>query len=356
MKIYNFAAGPSTLFEEVKQEAQRDLLNYKGSGMSVMEMSHRGKWYEDIHNEAIALLRELMQIGDDYYVLLLQGGASTQFDAVPLNLLKKGKADYIVTGNFANKAFKVAQKYGDIACIATSKETNYSYIPDVEKVPYRDNIDYVHITTNNTVFGSQYNKLPNVETLVADMSSNILGKWYDINKFGLVYAGAQKNIGPAGLTVVIVRKDLVGNAMPYCPVMLDYKSHASSNSLFNTPPCFAIYMAMLNLRQVKKRGGIKAMEETNIYKSNLLYDIIDNSEIYHNNIEKSCRSIMNVSFITRSPEMDAKFVKVAQDAGLVTLKGHKSAGGIRASIYNGMEIEGVKALAEFMKKFELENK
>lgn len=356
MRIYNFSAGPSMLAEEVITEAKRDLLDYNGSGMSVMEMSHRGKWYEDIHNETIQLFRELMQISDDYYVLLLQGGASMQFEAIPLNLLVKGKADYIVTGNFANKAFKESQKFGDMVCVASSKDTNFSYIPDVNKIAFREDTDYVHITTNNTVYGSQYNELPIVPTLVADMSSNILGKYYDVDKFGLIYAGAQKNIGPSGLTVVIVRKDLVGHAMPICPTMLNYKAHADANSLYNTPPCFSIYMAMLELRHIKNRGGVKAMEENNIYKSSLLYDFIDNSTVFHNNIQKDCRSIMNVTFVSKDAEMDAKFVKEATSQGLVTLKGHKAAGGMRASLYNGMPVDGVKALLEFMKKFELENK
>jgi phosphoserine aminotransferase len=356
MKVYNFSAGPSMLSEEVKLEAQRDLLNYAGSGMSVMEMSHRGKWYDEIHSETIQLFRELMHISDDYYVLLLQGGASMQFEAVPLNLLVKGKADYIVTGNFANKAFKESQKYGDIACVASSKESGFSYIPDVNKIAYREGTDYVHITTNNTIFGSHYAELPTVPTLVGDMSSNILGKDYDVNKFGLIYAGAQKNIGPSGLTVVIVKKDLVGHAMPICPTMLNYKTQADANSLYNTPPCFAIYIAMLSLRQIKKNGGVKAMEANNIVKSNMLYDFIDNSKLFHNNVLKGSRSIMNVTFASKDLETDAKFIKEAANAGLVTLKGHKVVGGMRASIYNGMPIEGIVALVDFMKKFELENR
>lgn len=356
MKIFNFSAGPSMLFDEVKLEAQRDFMDYNGSGMSVVEMSHRSKWYDEIHNEAISLLRELMGISDDYHVLLLQGGASMQFEAVPLNLLVKGKADYVVTGNFASKALKVSQKFGDCVSIASSKDANYSYIPDVKTLQYREGTDYVHITTNNTIFGSQYNDIPEVPTLVADMSSNILGKQYDTSKFGLIYAGAQKNIGPAGLTIVIVRKDLVGNALPICPVMLDYKTQADANSLYNTPPCFAIYMAMLTFRYLKKLGGIKAVQQKNEYKSSLLYDFIDNSQLFKNNIQKEYRSIMNVPFVSPSQELDAKFVKEATNAGLVTLKGHKLVGGMRASIYNGMPLEGVTTLIDFMKKFEMENK
>lgn len=356
MKIYNFSAGPSMLPVEVKLEAQRDFMDYKGSGMSVVEMSHRGKWYEEIHFEAMSLLRELMNIPEDYYVLFVQGGASTQFEAVPLNLLVNGKADYIVTGIFSSKAFKESQKFGDTVCVASSKEDNFTYIPDVKSIAYRPDADYVHITTNNTVYGSQYNELPEVPVLAADMSSNILGKYYDVSKFGVIYAGAQKNIGPAGLTVVIVKKDLAGRAKPYCPTMLNWKVIAESDSLYNTPPTFSIYMAMLMFRYLKKFGGVKEMEKFNTYKSDLLYNFIDNSTIYANKVRKDCRSIMNVPFITTSPELDAKFIKEAQSAGLVSLKGHKTAGGMRASIYNGMPVEGVQTLIDFMKKFEMENK
>lgn len=356
MKVYNFSAGPSMLAEEVKLEAKIDFMDYKGSGMSVVEMSHRGKWYEEIHFEAMALIRELMGISDDYSVLFVQGGASMQFEALPLNLLVKGKADYIVTGNFSSKAYKESQKFGDCVCVASSKDKNFTYIPDVTKISYREGTDYVHITTNNTVYGSQYNILPEVPVLAADMSSNIMGKYYDVNKFGVIYAGAQKNIGPAGLTIVIVKKDLLGKALPYCPTMLNYQTMADSDSLYNTPPAFAIYMAMLTFRHLKKFGGVKAMEKQNIYKAGLLYDFIDNSNLFKNYVEKDCRSIMNVPFVTPNPEMDAKFIKEAANAGLVTLKGHKAAGGMRASLYNGMPIEGVNALIDFMKKFELENK
>lgn len=356
MKIYNFSAGPSMLAEEVKLQVQKEFLDYNGSGMSVVEMSHRCKYYEDINNEAIALIRELMGISDEYDVLFLQGGASMQFEAVPLNLLVKGKADYIVTGNFAGKAYKEAQKYGDIACLATSKEANFTYIPDVDKLSYRPDTDYVHITTNNTIFGSQYNKLPKVTNLVGDMSSNILGKYYDVNDFELIYAGAQKNIGCSGLTIVIVKKALVGHAMPICPTMLNYKTQADENSLYNTPTTFATYMAMLTFRWLKKFGGVKPMEKLNIHKADMLYNFIDNSTLYKNNVAVGDRSIMNIPFVTPSKELDEKFVKEASKAGLITLKGHKLVGGMRASIYNGMPVEGVETLVNFMKKFELENK
>jgi phosphoserine aminotransferase len=356
MKIYNFSAGPSMLAEEVKTQIQNEFLNLNGSGMSIVEMSHRCKWYDEIHTEAMSLIRELMNISDDYYVMFLQGGASTQFDAVPLNLLSKGKADYIVTGNFAGKACKVAANYGDIAAVASSKDKNFTYIPDLDKIEFREGTDYVHITTNNTIFGTHYTKLPNVNNLVGDMSSNIMGEVMDINKFNLIYAGAQKNIGPSGLTIVVVKKDLVGNAMPICPTMLNYKTQAEADSLYNTPCTFAIYAAMLTFRWLKKFGGIAAIQKQNEHKAKMLYDFIDNSKLYTNSVQVDSRSIMNVPFVTDSTEMDAKFIKEATNSGLITLKGHKLVGGMRASIYNGMPVEGVETLISFMKKFELENK
>jgi phosphoserine aminotransferase len=353
MKVYNFSAGPSTLPEEVLLSAQKDFINYNDSGMSVTEMSHRSKVYDEIHCEAISLLRELMGIGDDYHVLFVQGGASMQFEAVPLNLLVKGKADYVVTGNFAKKAYKEAQKYGDIVAAASSQDKNFTYIPDVDSIKFREDIDYVHITTNNTIFGTRYTKLPTTDTtLVADMSSNILSEVMDINKFGLVYAGAQKNIAPAGLTVVIVRKDLIDNAMPICPTMLKYATQAADNSLYNTPPCFSIYMAMLTFRWLKKLGGIKAIQQTNEYKAGLLYDFIDNSSLFSNPVNKADRSLMNVPFVTGSADLDAVFIKEAAKNGLVSLKGHRLVGGMRASIYNAMPVEGVTTLINFMKDFE----
>ena len=353
MKVYNFSAGPSTLPRQALEQAQKDFLDYNGSGMSVAEMSHRSKVYEEIHNEAISLLRELMGINDDYYVLLLQVGASTQFEAVPLNLLVKGRADYIVTGNFAKKAYKEAKKYGDIALAASSEDKNFTYIPDVDKIEFRDDIDYVHITTNNTIFGTKYNKLPKVKTsLVADMSSNILSEVMDVNAFDLIYAGAQKNIGPAGLTVVIVKKELVNNPMPICPTMLRYAIQAENNSLYNTPPCFSIYMSMLTFRWIKSMGGVKEIQKINEYKAGLLYDFIDNSDFYVNPVAAEDRSIMNVPFVTPDKDTDALFVKEAAANGLVSLKGHRLVGGMRASIYNAMPVEGVKALIDFMKKFE----
>lgn len=357
MKVYNFSAGPSTLPQEVLEAAQRDFLNYNNSGMSVVEMSHRAKVYEEIHNESMALLRELMGISDDYYVLFVQGGASTQFEAVPLNLLVKGKADYIVTGNFSKKAYQEAQKYGDIALAASSQDKNFTYIPDVDKITFREDIDYVHYTTNNTIFGTKFNKIPKANApLVADMSSNILSEVMDINKFDLIYAGAQKNIAPSGLTVVIVKKALVNNPMAICPTMLKYSVQAENDSLYNTPTTFSIYMAMLMFRWLKKLGGVKEIQKINEYKAGLLYDYIDNSSFYTNPVVKEDRSIMNVPFVTPSKELDSQFVKEAAAAGLVTLKGHRLVGGMRASIYNAMPVEGVKALVEFMQKFANQNK
>lgn len=357
MKVYNFSAGPSMLPEEVKLSAQKNLLDYEGSGMSVMEMSHRSKWYDAIHMEAIASLRELMNISDDYEVLFVQGGASQQFDAVPLNLLVKGKADYIVTGNFAGKAEKFAHKYGDIAIAGSSKDKNFTYIP--ENLTFRDDIDYVHFTQNNTIFGTRFTErtMPKAYApLVADMSSMILSEEVDVNRYGLIYAGAQKNIAPAGVTIVIVRKDLIGHQMDICPTMLAYKTQADALSLYNTPPCFSIYMAMLVFRYLKKLGGVKEMQKINEYKAGLLYDFIDNSDLYHNYVNKADRSLMNVPFVTGNPELDAKFVKEAGEHGLVSIKGHKLVGGMRASIYNAMPVEGVTTLIDFMKKFETENK
>lgn len=357
MRVYNFSAGPSMLPLEVLEEAGRQITDYQGSGMSVMELSHRGKVYEPIHNECIALVRELMNVPDNYDILLVQGGASTQFEAVPLNLLVKGKADYVVTGNFSNKAYKEARKYGDIRLVASSEEAGYTYIPKVTRADFRDDIDYVHITENNTIFGTKWNYTPDCGAdLVSDMSSCIMSEVADVSKYALIYAGAQKNLAPAGVTLVIVRKDLLGHEMAICPTMLKYSTQAKDNSLYNTPPCWAIYVMMLNMRYLKKMGGVPAMEKVNREKAAMLYDFIDNSSFYRNKVNPEDRSIMNVPFVTPSPELDAAFVKEAESAGLVSLKGHRLAGGMRASIYNAMPVEGVKALIEFMKKFETANK
>lgn len=357
MRVFNFAAGPSTLPLPVLEEAKKDLLNYQDSGMSVMEMSHRSKPFMAINQEANALLRELMGIPDDYSVLFVQGGASQQFAAVPLNLLQKGKADYILTGNFATKAYEEGLKYGDMAIACSSKDANFTYIPDMNDVKFRDGIDYVHFTYNNTIFGSRFTTLPKTDaTLVTDMSSNILSEKIDVSKFGLIYAGAQKNIAPAGVTIVIVKRSLLGKALPICPTMLNYAIQDKNDSLYNTPPCWPMYIALLVFRHLKAMGGVEAIQKINEEKAKYLYDFIDNSSLYKNNVNKKDRSLMNVPFVTGSEELDAKFVKEATANGLVSLKGHRLVGGMRASIYNAMPMEGVKALVEFMKKFEMENK
>ena len=356
MRAYNFSAGPSTLPLEVLEEAQRDLLDFAGTGMSVTEISHRNKAFEAIVNEGEALLRELMGIPEDYAVLFVQGGASTQFAAVPLNLMHRGKADYIVTGNFAKKAWQEGKIYGDAACVASSEDKTYTYIPDPASVAFREDTDYVHICSNNTIFGTRYAEFPRTKApLVADMSSEILSREVDVRNFGVIYAGAQKNLAPAGVTIVIARRDLIQDPLPACPTMLKWKVQDENKSLYNTPPCFSIYMATLVLRRLKKMGGVKEMNKINEYKAGLLYDFIDNSPFYTNRVEKKFRSIMNVPFVTPSAELDAKFVKEASANGLVSLKGHRLVGGMRASIYNAMPVEGVQALIAFMKQFEKEN-
>ena len=357
MRVYNFSAGPSMLPESVLKKAQAEFFDYNGSGMSITEMSHRGKIFDAVAKECEALFREIMGIPEDYYVLFVQGGASTQFEAVPLNLMKTGKADYLVTGNFAGKAAKEAQKYGDVKVVASSKDANYTFIPDTVRGDFREDADYTHFTSNNTIFGSRYTVLPDSPSpLVCDMSSNILSEVVDVSKYGLIYAGAQKNIAPAGLTIVIVRKDLVGSHMDICPTMLRYETHAKNDSMYNTPPCFSIYMAKLVLEWLRDLGGLKAIQEVNEYKAGLLYDYIDSTDFYTNPVARRDRSLMNVPFVTASDELNAKFVKEAEANGLVSLKGHRLVGGMRASIYNAMPVEGVKALIEFMKKFELNNK
>ncbi|MFR6056342.1 MAG: 3-phosphoserine/phosphohydroxythreonine transaminase [Eubacteriales bacterium] len=357
MRVYNFAAGPSTLPVDVLEEAQKDLLDFNGTGMSIAEMSHRSKAFMAVNDEAQSLLRELLSIPDDYAVLFVQGGASQQFAAVPLNLMVNGKADYVLTGNFATKAYEEALKYGDAAVAASSKDKNFTYIPDVDKIKFRDGIDYVHITSNNTIFGTRYTALPKTDApIVSDMSSCILSETVNVADYGVIYAGAQKNVAPAGVTIVIAKRSLLGKQKDICPTMLRYDIQDKNDSLYNTPPCFPIYVAMLVLRRLKKLGGVKAMQEVNEYKAGLLYDFIDNSQRYKNYVVKKDRSLMNVPFVTGSEELDAKFVKEATAAGLVSLKGHRLVGGMRASIYNAMPVEGVKALISFMEKFELQNK
>ena len=357
MRVYNFSAGPSMLPLPVLEQAQKEFLDFNGSGMSVTEISHRSKPFMAVNDEAVALLKELMNIPEDYSVLFVQGGASQQFAAVPLNLLKNGKADYILTGNFASKAYEEGLKFGDMAVAASSKDAGYTFIPDMKNIKFRDGIDYVHFTYNNTIFGTRFTSIPETSaTLVTDMSSNILSEVVDVSKFGVIYAGAQKNIAPAGLTIVIVRNDLLGHASPACPTMLNYAVHAKNNSMYNTPPCFSIYMALLVFKWLKSLGGVPAIQKINQEKAKLLYDFIDNSSFYANKVNKPDRSLMNVPFVTPSEELNAKFVKEAAENGLVSLKGHRLVGGMRASIYNAMPIDGVKKLIEFMKKFETENK
>ena len=359
-RVFNFSAGPAMLPEPVLKKAAEEMLDYKGSGMSVMEMSHRSKPFEEIIKGAEASLREIMNIPDTYYVLFLQGGASLQFAMVPLNLFKGSKkADYVNTGTWSKKAISEAKKYGTVNVVASSEDKKFAEIPVIDPAKFSKDADYFHITTNNTIEGTTIRELPNTGSvpLVADMSSYILGEEYDVTKFGLIYAGAQKNIGPAGVTVVIVRKDLVGNALPITPTLLDYKIHAENESLYNTPPCYAIYISKLVFEWIKAEGGLKAVAARNKSKAEMLYQAIDGSKLYKAPVTNpKFRSIMNVPFALPTEELDEKFLAEAKKAGLTTLKGHRSVGGCRASIYNAMPVEGVKKLVEFMKDFEAKNK
>ena len=341
----------------VLEKVQKDLLSYNGTGMSVMEMSHRSKPYEAINADAENLLRELMNIPENYDVIFVQGGASMQFEALPLNLCKNKKADYVVTGQFSEKAFKEAAKFTDAKCAASSKDKNHTYIPALSSSMFRPDADYVHICYNNTIFGTRYREVPDTGkvALAADMSSMILSEAVDVSKFGVIYAGAQKNVGPAGVTIVIVRKDLTLNSSPLCPTMLKWLTQTAEHSLYNTPPAFSTYVAMEVFRYLKELGGVKEMQKLNEEKAEMLYSFIDNSKLYKNNVEKKFRSLMNVPFVTNNEELDGKFVSEAAKVGLLSLKGHRSVGGMRASIYNAMPVEGIKTLIEFMKKFEKEN-
>jgi len=357
-RVYNFSAGPSMLPLPVLEKAQKELLNYKDSGMSVMELSHRSELFTEIITEAEQLLRELMNIPDNYKVLFLQGGASQQFAMVPMNILTKNKkADYVITGSWSNKAMKEAKRFGDIRIIASSEEDNFTYIPKIDQSVIDKEADYVHITTNNTIEGTAFRDIPDTGDvpLVADMSSNILSEEIDVSKFGLIYAGAQKNIGPAGLTVVIIREDLIGQASESIPTMLNYQTHSDKGSLYNTPPTFAIYMAKLVFEWLKELGGLKKMGEINQKKADLLYNYIESSTLFKSPVQKESRSIMNIPFVTGSPDLDAAFVKESQKVELETLKGHRSVGGMRASIYNAMPARGVEKLIAFMEDFEKNN-
>ena len=358
-RVYNFSAGPSMLPEAVLEKAAAEMLDYEGSGQSVMEMSHRSKVYQSIIDKTEALLREIMNIPENYKVLFLQGGASSQFAMVPLNLMTgSGKADYIVTGQWAKKAFKEAARYGDAKAVASSEDKTFSYIPKLTKDDFRPDADYVHICMNNTIYGTVYHDLPDTGDvpLVADISSCVLSKPIDVTKFGVLYAGAQKNMAPSGVTVVIIREDLIGKAMDITPTMFNYQTHADNGSMFNTPPCYTIYVMKLVLEWIKENfGGLEKMQELNEKKAALLYDFLDNSKLFKGTVVPEDRSLMNVPFITGNDELDAKFVKESTAAGFVNLKGHRSVGGMRASIYNAMPVEGVEKLVAFMKQFEEEN-
>ncbi len=357
-RVYNFSAGPSALPVEVLEIARDEMLDWHGSGMSVMEMSHRSKWYDDIIKKAEADLRDLMNIPSNYKVLFLQGGAYTQFAMVPMNLMKKGKADYVNTGAWSKKAISEARKYGKINVVASSEDETFTYIPELNPDTFSLDADYFYITTNNTIYGTRYTKLPETGNvpLVADMSSNILSEVYDVSKFGLIFAGAQKNMGPAGVVAVIIREDLISDTALEVPTMLQYKVQAENGSLFNTPPCYSIYICGLVYEWLKKLGGIPAMQKINEEKAAMLYDFLDNSSMFRGTVHKKDRSLMNIPFVTGNKDLDAKFVKEATENGLVNLKGHRSVGGMRASIYNAMPVEGVKKLIEFMKDFEVNNK
>ena len=358
-RVYNFSAGPSMLPAEVLERVQKDLLNYEGSGQSVMEMSHRSKEYQKIIDDAEADLRELMHIPDNYKVLFVQGGGTLQFAMVPLNLLRNSKkADYVLTGTWAKKAYKEACKYGDIRVVASSEDDKFTWVPKITKEDVREDADYAYITTNNTIYGTKYNYIPETGNvpLVADMSSNILSEEIDVSRFGMIWAGAQKNVGPAGVTIVIVREDLIGFAGAEVPTYLDYKIHADNGSMYNTPPCFSIYVAGEVFKYLKSIGGIAEMERRNKEKAQMLYDFIDSSRLFSCPVAKEDRSLMNVVFVTGDAELDKKFIALAKENGMINLSGHRSIGGMRASIYNAMPKEGVAALVDFMRKFEEENK
>ena len=357
-RVYNFSAGPAVLPEEVLQEAAAEMMDYKGSGMSVMEMSHRSKVFDTIIKEAEQDLRDLLNIPDNYKVLFLQGGASQQFSAIPMNLMKNGVADYIVTGQWAKKAYQEACRYGKAVKIASSEDKTFSYIPDCSDLPIDEDADYVYICENNTIYGTKFKTLPNTKgkDLVADVSSCFLSEPMDVTKYGVIYGGVQKNIGPAGVVIAIIREDLIrDDVMEGTPTMLKYKTQADADSLYNTPPCYGIYICGKVFKWLKKQGGLAAMKEHNEKKAKILYDFLDQSKLFKGTVVKEDRSLMNVPFVTGDRDMDAKFIAEATAAGFVNLKGHRTVGGMRASIYNAMPIEGVQKLVEFMEKFEKEN-
>lgn len=357
-RVYNFSAGPAVLPEEVLKEAQAEMLDYRGTGMSVMEMSHRSKAFDEIIDQAEADLRTLMQIPDNYKVLFMQGGASLQFAMIPMNLMKHGKADYIVTGQWAKKAYQEAQKYGTVNKIASSEDKTFSYIPDCSDLPISEDADYVYICENNTIYGTKYKTLPNTKgkILVSDVSSCFLSEPVDVSKYGIIYGGVQKNIGPAGLVISVIREDLITeDVLPGTPTMMQFKTYADNRSMYNTPNCYGIYICGKVFQWIMKMGGLEAMKERNEKKAAILYDFLDQSRLFKGTVVKEDRSLMNVPFVTGDKDLDAKFVAQAKAAGLENLKGHRTVGGMRASIYNAMPIEGVEKLVEFMKKFEEEN-
>ena len=357
-RVYNFSAGPAVLPEEVLKEAAAEMMDYKGSGMSVMEMSHRSKVYDTIIKEAEQDLRDLMNIPDNYKVLFLQGGASQFFAEVPMNLMKNKKAGYIITGQWAKKAYQEAKIYGEAVELASSADKTFSYIPDCSDLPITDDMDYVYICENNTIYGTKYKTLPDTKgkILVSDVSSCFLSEPVDVTKYGVIYGGVQKNVGPAGCVIAIIREDLISDdVLPGTPTMLKWKTQADNDSLYNTPPCYTIYICGKVFKWLKKMGGLEAMKELNEKKAKILYDYLDESKLFKGTVVKEDRSLMNVPFVTGDSELDAKFVAEAKAAGFENLKGHRTVGGMRASIYNAMPIEGVEALVEFMKKFEKEN-
>ena len=358
MRVYNFSAGPAMLPEEVLKRAASEMLEYGESGQSVMEMSHRSKEYQAIIDSVEAKLREVMAIPDNYKVLFLQGGASSQFAMIPLNLMNKNnKADFVITGQWANKAYQEASRYGKCNIVASSKDKTFSYIPELDESKFDPEADYFHICYNNTIYGTHFNTMPDFgdAVVVSDMSSCILSEEVDISKFGLIYAGAQKNMGPAGVTVVIIREDLIGGAMDITPTMLNYETHSANGSMFNTPPTYGIYICKLVYEWIKNMGGIQMMHEKNVEKAEILYSFLDNSKMFKGTVVPEDRSLMNVPFVTDSEELNAKFIAEAKAKGFVNLKGHRSVGGMRASIYNAMPREGVEALVAFMKEFEANN-
>jgi len=357
-RVYNFSAGPAVLPESILKKAADEMLDYKGSGISVMEHSHRGKEFTQIIETAEASLRQIMNIPKNYKVLFLQGGASLQFAMVPLNLMNKNKkADYVHTGQWSKKAIAEAKKYGDINVVASSEEDNFSYIPELDPSKFSCDADYFYIVTNNTIYGTAYKDIPDTAgvPLVADMSSNILSDEIDVSRFGIIFAGAQKNIGPAGVTIVIIREDLVGKAKDNVPALLNYKTQVDSNSLYNTPPCYSIYIAGLVFEWIKEKGGLKEIKKLNLEKASILYDYLDKSKLFRSPVQKESRSIMNIPFVTGNKDLDGKFIKQAAVQGLKTLKGHRTVGGMRASMYNAMPMEGVKTLIKFMAEFENDN-